>query len=56
MVGDRYETDIVGAVTLGLVTAGVLTGISSRAEFEQGDPRPDFVLEGLPAGTDGLAC
>jgi 4-nitrophenyl phosphatase len=48
MVGDRHETDIVGAVKLGLVTVGVLTGISSRAEFEQGTPRPDFVLEGLP--------
>jgi 4-nitrophenyl phosphatase len=48
MVGDRYETDIVGAVKLGLITAGVLTGISSRAEFEQSDPRPDLVLEGLP--------
>jgi 4-nitrophenyl phosphatase len=48
MVGDRYETDIVGAVKLGLVTAGVLTGISSREEFEQGDPRPDLVLAGLP--------
>jgi 4-nitrophenyl phosphatase len=48
MVGDRYETDIVGAVKLGLITAGVLTGISGRAEFEQGDPRPDFVLAGLP--------
>jgi 4-nitrophenyl phosphatase len=49
MVGDRYETDIVGAVTLGLVTAGVLTGISTREEFELGNPRPDFVAEGLPA-------
>jgi 4-nitrophenyl phosphatase len=49
MVGDRYETDIVGAVKLGLITAGVLTGISSRADFEQGEHRPDFVLEGLPA-------
>ncbi|MCL4858043.1 MAG: HAD-IIA family hydrolase [Caldilineaceae bacterium] len=48
MVGDRHETDIVGAVKLGLTTAGVLTGISSREEFEQGNPRPDFVLPGLP--------
>ena len=33
MVGDRHETDIVGATELGLVTTGVLTGISSRAVF-----------------------
>jgi 4-nitrophenyl phosphatase len=48
MVGDRYETDIVGAAKMGLITAGVLTGISSRAEFEQGNPRPDHILSGLP--------
>jgi 4-nitrophenyl phosphatase len=48
MVGDRYETDIVGAVKLGLSTVGVLTGISARAEFEEADPRPDFVTPGLP--------
>jgi len=49
MVGDRYETDIVGAVELGLVTTGVLSGISSRATFEAGTPPPDFILDGLPA-------
>jgi 4-nitrophenyl phosphatase len=48
MVGDRHETDIVGAVKLGLVTAGVLTGISSRQAFEQGDPPPDLIVESLP--------
>ena len=31
MVGDRYDTDISGAIKLGLWTAGVLTGISTRA-------------------------
>lgn len=54
MVGDRHETDIVGAVKLGLVTAGVLTGISSRAEFEGGDPPPHLVVEGLPRLLDML--
>ena len=49
MVGDRHETDIVGATELGLVTTGVLTGISSRAVFEAGTPPPDFILAGLPA-------
>lgn len=49
MVGDRYETDIIGATELGLVTTGVLTGISSRAVFEAGTPPPDFILSGLPA-------
>ncbi|MCX6045612.1 MAG: HAD-IIA family hydrolase [Chloroflexi bacterium] len=49
MVGDRYETDHVGAIKLGLATAGVLTGITTEAQFVQADPRVDFVLSGLPA-------
>lgn len=49
MVGDRYETDIAGAAKLGLVTAGVLTGISKRADYEQADPPPTYIVEGLPA-------
>ncbi len=48
MVGDRYDTDIVGAVPLGLLTAGVLTGITPRHEFEQADPPPHMILAGLP--------
>jgi len=48
MVGDRYETDHVGAIKLGLPTAAVLTGITTRAQFEQADPRTDFILPGLP--------
>ncbi|PJF45354.1 MAG: phosphatase, partial [Candidatus Thermofonsia Clade 3 bacterium] len=34
MVGDRYETDIVGALKLGMLTVGVLTGVDTRATFE----------------------
>ena len=49
MVGDRYETDIAGATKLGLVTAGVLTGISSQANFEAGNPPPDLILAGMEA-------
>ena len=48
MVGDRYDTDISGAIPLGLWTAGVLTGISTRDEFEQADPPPDLIVEDLP--------
>ena len=49
MVGDRYETDIVGAVELGMPTAGVLTGISTREEFVSAAAPPDVVLADLPA-------
>ncbi|MEX1020909.1 MAG: HAD-IIA family hydrolase [Litorilinea sp.] len=48
MVGDRYETDIVGAVELGMPTVGVLTGVSTRAEFESAALPPRYVLADLP--------
>jgi len=48
MVGDRYETDIEGAARLGMPTAGVLTGVTTRAEYLAANPSPDFVVEGLP--------
>jgi len=48
MVGDRYETDIVGALTLGMTTVGVLTGIDTRATFEAQTAPPHLVLNGLP--------
>jgi 4-nitrophenyl phosphatase len=48
MIGDRYETDIVGAVQLGMPTLGVLTGVSTREEFETADPPAMMVLPGLP--------
>lgn len=48
MVGDRYATDIAGAIKIGLPTVGVLTGVTTRTEFEQATPPPDVILEGLP--------
>jgi 4-nitrophenyl phosphatase len=54
MVGDRYETDISGAIRLGLWTAGVLTGISTRADFERASPPPDLIADDLPDLIDRL--
>lgn len=48
MVGDRYDTDIVGAARAGLPTAMVLTGVSDRAEAERGPIAPDAILADLP--------
>lgn len=48
MVGDRYETDHVGAIKLGLPTAAVLTGITTLPQFAQANPRPDLIVPGLP--------
>ncbi len=49
MVGDRYETDIAGAIPLGLVTAGVLTGVTTADGYAQADPPPAIVVDDLPA-------
>ncbi len=44
MVGDRLSTDIAGGKNAGLHTILVLSGISTRAEAENGAVRPDFIF------------
>ncbi len=48
MVGDRYDTDIAGAIRLGMQTVGVLSGITSQEEFAAAAVPPDAILKGLP--------
>ena len=45
MVGDRLETDIEGAYNVGLQTALILTGVSTRDDV--GEIKPDYVLDDL---------
>ena len=47
MVGDRWETDIVGAAGCGLVTLAVTTGVSSEAELRAADPAADWIFASL---------
>lgn len=44
MLGDRLETDIVGAQRAGLLTIAVATGVSSLDDLEHALPPPDYVF------------
>ena len=48
MIGDRLETDILGARNAGLKTALVLTGIATREQVANSDIKPDGIFAGLP--------
>jgi len=47
VVGDRLETDIVGAQQLGCYTAVVLSGVSSPEQVAAWQPAPDFIAKDL---------
>jgi 4-nitrophenyl phosphatase len=49
MIGDRLNTDITGAALLGFKTALVLTGVSTRADAETSEIKPDSIYEDLEA-------
>lgn len=50
MVGDRLDTDIAGAVAVGMRSALVLTGVSSAEDAARADrqERPDHVVPRIP--------
>lgn len=48
MVGDRYDTDIAGALALGMSAAAVLTGVNTREQFAASTPPPQLIVDGLP--------
>jgi 4-nitrophenyl phosphatase len=48
VIGDRYDTDIVGGARAHLKTAMVLTGVSTITEVEQGPVAPDMIIADLP--------
>lgn len=48
VVGDRLDTDILGAQRAGVPSLLVLTGVSSATEAASGPIRPDAVATGLP--------
>lgn len=47
MVGDRLDTDIAGAQAVGLHTALMLTGVTTREELTNSGVQPDTVFDDL---------
>ncbi len=53
-IGDRLETDILGAVRAGIRSILVLTGISSAADLPASEYQPTWVLPDIRAITEAL--
>jgi 4-nitrophenyl phosphatase len=49
LLGDRLDTDILGGKRAGVATIMVLTGISTPAEVEASELKPDILFPDLPA-------
>lgn len=49
MIGDRLETDILGAQRAGLSSILVLSGVSTRADIETSGIQPDYVCDDMHA-------
>lgn len=47
VVGDRYETDILGGINAGCPTALVLSGVTTQEKLKTFSPQPDFVFDQL---------
>lgn len=47
MVGDRLETDILGASLLGITSVAVLTGVTNQTELAHSEIKPDHVFENI---------
>ncbi|MBN1310958.1 MAG: HAD-IIA family hydrolase [Anaerolineae bacterium] len=54
MLGDRLNTDILGAKRLGMGAILVLTGISSREDLAASDAQPDYIFDDIAALADEL--
>ncbi len=53
-IGDRLETDILGAVRTGIRSLMVLSGVSSEEDFKTADYRPTWVMPDIRDVTQAL--
>jgi 4-nitrophenyl phosphatase len=56
MLGDRLETDIVGAQRVGIGSIAVLTGVVTREQLAVTEIQPDLVFESIADLADALAA
>jgi 4-nitrophenyl phosphatase len=47
MIGDRLETDILGAQRIGIGSIGVLTGVMTRQSIAESEYKPDKVFDSI---------
>lgn len=47
MVGDRYYTDIMAGINAGVDTLAVLTGETTKEEFEKAEKKPTYIRESI---------
>lgn len=47
VVGDRYETDIIGGINANCQTVLVLSGVTSAEKATSVDPQPDIIMKDL---------
>jgi len=53
-IGDRLETDILGAVRTGIRSLMVLTGVSTQEDIKASDYQPTWVMDDIRAVTAAL--
>lgn len=55
MVGDRYYTDIMAGINAGIDTLAVLTGETTKEEFEQAEKKPTYIEASIESLIDILS-
>jgi 4-nitrophenyl phosphatase len=53
-IGDKLETDILGAVRTGIRSLMVLTGVSTEADLKISEYQPTWVMPDIRAVTEAL--
>ena len=53
-IGDRLETDILGAVRAGISSLMVLSGVSSKEDLKTSDYQPNWVMDDIREVTVAL--